>query len=268
MKSLKIFISADMEGITGVIDWVETETNNTEYQYFRKVMTDEVNAAIEAAIAKGATDIVVRDAHGTARNLIPDQLHEQTRLVRSWSRGPFSMMEGLDASFDAVCFIGYHAKAMTPDGTLAHTMSGAIFDLRVNGISLPEFGWNALIAGYYQVPVIFASGDQALCDQAQAILPGIETVAVKQGMGEACISLHPKKSQQLIRDGVQRALDRLSTFRPLQYQTPFTVEIDFKKKEVANRAAWYPGTTRKGDFTVALTCNDFLECMRFFQLAT
>lgn len=178
------------------------------------------------------------------------------------------MMEGLDASFDAVCFIGYHAKAMTPDGTLAHTMSGAIFDLRVNGISLPEFGWNALIAGYYQVPVIFASGDQALCDQAQAILPGIETVAVKQGMGEACISLHPKKSQQLIRDGVQRALDRLSTFRPLQYQTPFTVEIDFKKKEVANRAAWYPGTTRKGDFTVALTCNDFLECMRFFQLAT
>jgi len=268
MDELKIFLSADMEGITGVIDWIETEVDNPEYQYFRKIMTDEVNAAIQGALEKGATDIVVRDAHGKARNLIPDQLHEQSQLIRSWSRGPFSMMEGLDSSFDAVCCIGYHAKAMTPDGTLAHTMSGSIFDLRVNDISLPELGWNALIAGYYHVPVIFVSGDQSICDQAKAIIPGIETVAVKQGIGEASLNLHPKKSQRLIKDAVMRALDRLSDFKPLKYESPFTIEIDFKKKEAANHAAWYPGASRKGDFTITFTCENFLDCMRFFQLAT
>jgi len=266
MKNRKIYISADMEGITGVIHWDETGGNNTDYQYFRKIMTDEVNAAIEGVLEKGATDIIVRDAHGSARNLIPDKLHENSKLIREWSENPFGMMEGLDASFDAVCCIGYHAKAQTPYGTLAHTMTGAIFDLRVNQISLPELGWNALIAGYYDVPVIFVSGDQAICDQAKQLIPEIETVAVKQGIGEASLNLHPKKSRQLIKDGVNKALDRLSGFKPLKYEPPYVIEVDFKKKEKANRAAWYPGAKRKGDFTIVLKCDDFLDCMRFFHL--
>lgn len=267
MKLSKIFISADMEGITGVIHWDETEGNNPDYQYFRKIMTEEVNAAIAGALEKGVLDIVVRDAHSNARNLIPDQLHEQSRLVRDWSKGPFSMMEGLDSDFDAVCCIGYHAKAMTPDGTLAHTMNGSVFDLRVNNISVPELGWNALIAGYYDVPVIFVSGDQAVCDQARQLIPGIETVVVKQGIGEASLNLHPKKSQQFIKEGVMKALDRLPEFKPLKYDPPYIVEIDFKKKEAVNRAAWYPGAERKGNFTILLKCDDFLDCMRFFHLA-
>jgi len=217
-------------------------------------------------VEKGATDIIVRDAHGSARNLIPDKLHENSKLIREWSENPFGMMEGLDASFDAVCCIGYHAKAQTPYGTLAHTMTGAIFDLRVNQISLPELGWNALIAGYYDVPVIFVSGDQAICDQAKQLIPEIETVAVKQGIGEASLNLHPKKSRQLIKDGVNKALDRLSGFKPLKYEPPYVIEVDFKKKEKANRAAWYPGAKRKGDFTIVLKCDDFLDCMRFFHL--
>lgn len=266
MKNKKLYISVDMEGITGVIHWDETGGNNPDYQYFRKIMTDEVNAGIEGALAKGIADIVVRDAHGSARNLIPDQLNENVRLIREWSKSPFGMMEGLDSSFDAVCCIGYHAKAQTPSGTLAHTMNGAIFDLRVNQNSLPELGWNALIAGYYNVPVIFISGDQAICDQAKQIIPAIETVAVKQGIGEASMNLHPKKSQQLIKAGVMRALDRLTEFKPFQLTSPFLIEVDFKKKDVANRAAWYPGAERKGDFTVALKCDEFLDCMRFFHL--
>jgi len=266
MKNKKIYISADMEGITGVIHWDETGGNNPDYQYFRQIMTDEVNAAIEGALEKGATDVVVRDAHGSARNLIPDKLHENSRLIREWSKSPFGMLEGLDQSFDAVCCIGYHAKAMTPDGTLAHTMTGAIFDLRVNNISLPELGWNALIAGYYNVPTLFVSGDQAICRQAKQLIPGIETVAVKQGIGEASLNLHPKKSQQLIKQGVARSLENLSTIKPLKYEPPFVIEVDFKKKAAANRAAWYPGTQRKGDFTVILKCDDFLDCMRFFHL--
>jgi len=267
MKNKKIYISADMEGITGVIHWDETSGNNPDYQYFRKIMTDEVNAAIEAALKKGATEVVVRDAHGSARNLIPDKLNENSKLIREWSKSPFGMMEGLDSSFDAVCCIGYHAKAQTPFGTLAHTMTGAIFDLRVNQISMPELGWNALIAGYYNVPVIFVSGDQAICDQAKQLIPEIETVAVKKGIGEASLNLHPKKSQQLIKESVIQALNRLPNIKPYYLDPPFVLEIDFKKKEAANRAAWYPGAERKGDFTIVLKCDDFLDCMRFFHLA-
>ena len=264
MNNLKLFISADMEGITGVIDWDEVGGKNPDYQYFRKIMTDEVNAAIEAAIEKGAADIVVRDAHGTARNIIPDRLNEQARLIRAWSNGPYGMMEGIDSSFDAVLCIGYHAKAMTASGTLAHTMYGDIFDLRVNQISLPELGWNALIAGYYDVPIIFVSGDQALCDQAKTLIPNIETVAVKQGIGEASLNLHPNKSKKLIKKGVTQALDRLKEFEPLKWDSPFTIELDFKKKRLTNRAAWYPGAVQKGEFTVLFTCENFLDCMRFF----
>jgi len=267
MSGKKIYISADMEGITSVIHWDETGGNNPDYQYFRKIMTDEVNAAIEAAFEKGATDVIVRDAHGSARNLIPDKLHEDSKLIREWSKSPFGMMEGLDDSFAAVCFIGYHAKAQTPFGTLAHTMSGAIFDLRVNKISMPEFGWNSLIAGYYNVPVIFVSGDQALCDQAKQLIPAIETAAVKQGIGEASMNLHPKKSRQLIKAGVSRALDRLSAIEPFKLNPPYILEIDFKKKEAANRAAWYPGAERIGDFTIVVKADDFMDCMRFFHLA-
>lgn len=267
MSTKKIYISADMEGITGVIHWDETGGNHPDYQYFRKIMTDEVNAAIEAAFEKGATDVVVRDAHGTARNLIPDQLHEQSKLIREWSKSPFGMMEGLDATFAAVCFVGYHAKAQTASGTLAHTMSGAIFDFRINDISMPEFGWNSLIAGCHHVPVIFVSGDQALCDQAKQLIPDIETVAVKQGIGEASLNLHPKKSRQLIKAGVSRALDRLATMKPFQLDPPYVLEIDFKKKDAANRAAWYPGVEKRGEFTVVLMSHNFLDCMRFFQLA-
>lgn len=266
MKNKKIYISADMEGITGVIHWDETGGNNPDYQYFRKIMTEEVNAAIEGALEQGAIDIIVRDAHGGARNLIPDQLNENAKLIREWSKSPFGMMEGLDSSFDAVCCVGYHAKAQTPYGTLAHTMNGSIFDLRVNQISLPELGWNALIAGYYAVPVIFVSGDQAICDQAKRIIPEIETVAVKQGIGEASLNLHPKKSQQLIKAGIKRALDKLLQIKPYKFDPPFVLEIDFKKKEYANRAGWYPDAERKGEYTIQLKCDDFLNCLRFFHL--
>jgi D-amino peptidase len=267
MKNLKIFISADMEGITGIIDWDEITSNKPDYQYFRKIMTDEVNAAIEGVLEKGATDIIVRDAHDSARNIIPDRLNEQARLLRAWTCGPYGMMEGINESFSAVICIGYHAKAMTSRGTLAHTMYDYFLDLRINNVSIPELGWNALIAGYHNVPVIFVSGDDIICDQSKKLIPEIETVAVKQGLGEANLNLHPQKANQLIKDGVVRALDRLGEFRPLIWKPPFTIELDYKKKKLANRAAWYPKAVRKGEFTVLFTCDDFLECMRFFYLA-
>ena len=264
MKPKKVYISADMEGITGVIDWDETSGNNPDYHYFKKIMTEEVNAAVAGAVEAGAKEIVVRDAHGSARNIIPDLLNENVQLLRAWASGPYSMMEGIDNSFDAVLCIGYHAKSNTAAGTLAHTMKGDIFDLHVHNVSLPELGWNALIAGYVDVPVIFVSGDNFICDQARQLIPAIETVAVKQGLGEANLNLHPQKSQKLIREAVKKALDRIENVKPLKMNPPFTIEVDFRKVRLANKGAWYPGALRKGEYTVFLTCEDFLDCMRFF----
>src|SRR5512137_2411178 len=136
-KKLKVFISVDMEGVSGLINWDETEQGGSDYPLFRKLMTEEANAAIAGALVAGATEIVVRDAHGSARNILPDLLRPEARLIREWA-SPMSMMEGLDRTFDAVVFVGYHARGGTPDAVLKHTMSLTLFDLILNGVRMPE----------------------------------------------------------------------------------------------------------------------------------
>ncbi|MGD8727638.1 MAG: M55 family metallopeptidase, partial [Gemmatimonadales bacterium] len=208
-QDLKVFISVDMEGITGVVNWEEVSRDGKDYDLFRRIMTDETNAAVEGALAAGAAEITVRDSHGSARNILPDRLHPAARLIRDWSGGPKGMMEGIDESYDAVIFIGYHAKAGTPNAMLEHTSSGSVTDFSINGMSLPEGGYNALIAGSYGVPVVFAAGDKAVCDQLRTFLSDLETVAVKEGIGAAANSLHPDRAHELIRAGVARALSNL-----------------------------------------------------------
>ncbi|MCH8254506.1 MAG: M55 family metallopeptidase, partial [Gemmatimonadetes bacterium] len=203
-QGLKVFISVDMEGITSVTNREDASRSGKDYDYFRRIMTKEANAAIEGALAGGATEIVVRDSHGSARNLLPDLLNESARLIRDWSGGPKGMMEGIDQSFDAAIFIGYHAKAGTPDALLEHTSSGNVMDFAINGVSMPEMGYNALIAGSYGVPVVFVAGDKPLCEQAMGLLGNVETVAVKEGIGAAALSLHPEVAHARIRSGVER----------------------------------------------------------------
>ncbi len=205
-EALKVFISVDMEGIAGVVTSSECGASGPDYDYFRRIMTEETNAAIRAALDAGATEIVVRDGHGSARNILPGLLHEKAKLVRGWSGGPLGMVEGIDESFDALLFIGNHAKAGTPNGIIAHTMSGNVIDLTINGTSLPEAGLNALIAGHFDVPVIFLSGDLAIADQARGLFGDIETVAVKDGIGRAELGKHPLVAQEEIYEGVSRAL--------------------------------------------------------------
>jgi D-amino peptidase len=267
-QGLKVFISVDMEGITDVIHRDETGSSSSDYEYCRALMTREANAAIEGAREAGAAEIVVRDSHGSGRNLLPEELHTQAKLLREWAGSPYSMMEGLDGSFDAVVYVGYHAKAGTRDATLRHTMSSvSIRDLKVNGVSLPEAGWNGLIAGHHDVPVVFISGDKAACDQARALFGDIEAVAVKEGLGEACLNLHPQKSRELIKSGVKQALGRLAKFKPLKYPPPYTIEVQFRHEREAYRASWYPNANRAGDWGVAYTSSDFLDVLRFFLLA-
>ena len=264
-NALKIFISVDMEGITGITHWEETSRDGKDYDYFRKIMTQEANAAIEGALAGGASEILVRDSHGSARNILPDLLNKNARLLRNWSGGPKAMMDAIDETFDAVIFIGYHARAGTPDALLEHTMSGNVTDVSINGVSIPEVGINALIAGNYDVPVVFVAGDQAICEQAKSLLGLVETVAVKEGIGGAALNLHTEVSQQKIRAGVEKALQNLGQSKPFKLSSPYTLVLKLKKEETVYRAALYPGAERTGDWEVTYTSEDLMEVIKAFD---
>ena len=260
----KVFISVDMEGVTGVVHWEEVSRNGKDYDYFRELMTLETNAAIEAAIEAGAEEVVVRDSHGSARNIVPTLLHEKAMLLRDWSGGYKSMMEGIDDSFDAVIFIGYHAKAGTPDSPLAHTMNGNIKDASINGVSLPEAGINGLIAGQYDVPVIFLSGDVAICKQAKTLFGDIETVAVKEGFGVANLNMHPAVARQKIKEGVSKAISQLDSYKPYKLTSPFTLVLKLNSDDLRGNKEIYPGTekTDKGEFT--FKSDELLEVLKAF----
>lgn len=225
-KGLKVLISVDMEGIAGAVNWEDVRRDGKDYDYFRLIMTKETNAAIVGAIAAGAREIIVRDSHGSARNILPEELDRRALLLRDWSGDYKSMMEGVDESFDAVICVGYHAKAGTDNAIMDHTMSSRkIEDVSINGISLPEIGINALIAGMYDVPVIFVAGDQAICDQAKSLFGDIETVAVKKGIGEASLGLHPEAARNAISLGVKKALTNLDKYKPYKMPGPYTLVL-------------------------------------------
>jgi D-amino peptidase len=264
-SGLKVFISVDMEGVTGVVNVDDASRGGKDYDYFRQTMTREANAAIEGALAAGATDIVVRDSHGSALNLLPEMLHRSARFIRDWSGGPMSMMEGIDASFDAAVYVGYHARAGTPNGVLDHTSSGNVTDISVNGISMPETGYNALMAGHYDVPVVFVAGDQAVCDQARELLGTVETVAVKEGIGAAALNLHPEVAREQIRAGVERALNNLDRYKPYKLAAPYTMKLSLKTEQSIYEGALYPGARRTGDWELTYVAQDVLELMLAYR---
>lgn len=263
-KGLNVFISVDMEGISGVINWEDVNRDGKDYNLFRKLMTEEANAAIEGALQAGATEILVRDSHGSGRNILPDLLHPAAVLLRDWSGGPLSMMEGIDGTFDAVIFIGYHAREGTPDAILKHTMTGEI-DVFINGTNMPEAGINGAIAGYFGVPVVFVAGDSAILKQCREIFGEIEGVAVKEGIGRAAKMIHPQKAQQMIKNKVREALSNLKRFKPLKLDLPITMEIRYKDEVDAARASWFPAAKKTGERTVSYTNENFLEVLRFFM---
>jgi D-amino peptidase len=266
-KGLKVFISVDMEGVCGVINWEDVSRDGKDYPLFRRLMTLETNAAIEGAIQAGATEIIVRDAHGSARNILPDLLNKEAQLIRDWSDGPKSMMEGIDDSFDAAIFVGYHARAGTPDATLEHTMTGAVYDLKINDILMPEAGVNALIAGMYNVPVVMVAGDRAITDQVKELFGDIETATVKWGIGQAARMLHPEKACDLIKEKTYKALKRIGDFKPYKLKPPYTIEIAFTSEERANKVALIPYAERTGNRSVSFKSDDLMMALRFFEAA-
>lgn len=234
-KPLKVFISVDMEGITGVFDEREVRHGEPDYNYFREIMTRDTNAAIEGAFAAGATEVMVREGHGGMNHLLLDMLDPRVRVVRGAThpQSMMVMMEGFDSSFDAVALVGYHASTNYPNSVLPHTMGKEVLYFNVNGIRQSEGSYNALIAGLYDVPVVTFSGDKASCEEARAtIAPNIETVAVKEALNGGIITLHPQAARKLIRDAVERGVRNRARIKPYKLAAPYaiTMKVDEPRK--------------------------------------
>ncbi|MBQ8292807.1 MAG: M55 family metallopeptidase [Bacilli bacterium] len=262
---MKVFISADIEGVNNILTWDETELKSSEYSYFRKQMTDEVTKACEGAKAAGATEILIKDAHDSARNLILKDLPEYVKLHRGWQGNPCSMMAGLDETYDAVIFIGYHSPANSDGNPLSHTMNLGNVHVKINGILTSEFYINALYASYLGVPVAFLSGDEKLTEIVKTANPNIETVATKEGVHGAIISKHPNITNNLIKEGVEKALNSNLKEKLVPLPEHFEVEIKYKKFNDAYKASFYPGCKLVGTDTVTFSTDDYFEVVRAFK---
>jgi D-amino peptidase len=265
---MKVFISADIEGITGVTDWNETELGHAEYEAARQQMTAEVAAACEGALYAGASEVWVKDSHDSARNLIAARLPKETRLVRGWSGHPFMMLQGLDDTFQAVMQVGYHSGAGAGRSPLEHTLTGNVWRIHLNGRSVSEFYIDACTAAYVGVPLVFISGDQGICDEAGTLNPHITTVAVKQGIGNATVSIHPDVAVSRIRDGVAQALSGELNLCRLNLPGKFTLQIEYRRQAHATQWSYFPGVQRVDATTIQLETTDYFDVLRLLSFAT
>ena len=259
-RGLKVFISVDMEGLAGVVAGVEVSLTGPDYPHFRAIMAGETNAAVEGAFRAGATDVLVRDGHGDKRNLLPADVDPRARLLRGASTGPKNMMEGIDSTFDAVVFIGFHARAGTPGAILEHTSTGNVVDFAINGVSLPEAGYNALTAGLYGVPVVFIAGDRAVVDQVRGLLGPIGAVAVKEEIGDASLGMSPKRAQDEIRAGVEQAIRNRAKARVYKLSPPYTMVLKVKQERPL-----HPGAQKVRDGEFTFTSPDLLAVLAAFN---
>lgn len=263
---LKIYISADMEGITGVVTSEQLGPTGFEYARFREFMTEEVNAAIEAAREAGATDIVVSDSHGNGQNLLIEKLPKDIWVIRSWPR-PLMMMQGIDQTFAGVVFIGYHTATTNPQGVRAHTISSArLADVRLNGMSVSEAGLNAAIAGHFNVPVIMVSGDDALVKETQALLGNIEGAVVKYASGfHSAMTMTPEAGQQLIREKVKAAMARLKNFKPYKVAGPVQLDVRFKNYRPSEVLSYLSVVERVDAHSIRYVGKDMLDVAKFLE---
>jgi len=259
---MKVFISADIEGTAGITNWEEADKTHPTYQEFRERMTDEVVAACEGAIEAGAKEILIKDAHDSGRNIIAARLPDCARLIRGWSGHPFSMVQELDESFDALLFVGYHSKAGSDDNPLAHTLRLRIMRLAFNGEIASEFQIYSYAAALVKVPAVFLSGDAGICGDAQRINPGIVTVPVSRGIGPSTLSIAPSLALKEIREGVGRALKGNRAACQLTLPKHFVLEIKYTTPVDAYRASWYPGAKLGAPRTVQFESDDYFEVLR------
>ena len=263
---MKVYISADIEGVAGIISSDEGNLDQKASAYFCEQMTLEVKAACEGAIAAGAKEILVKDAHWTGRNIIPRLLPESVKILRGWTGHPFSMMAEIDSSFTAAAYVGYHARAGSAGNPLAHTMrSSVVREMRLNGKPASEFTLNTYTATMVGVPVVFLSGDESLCAEVKDYNETIKTVATMKGIGPASISIHPDVAIRQIKEGMREALSR--DFKKAMWPLPGSVqvEIDYIRPVEAYGRSFYPGARLVGEYTVRYESKSWDDCLRMIH---
>ena len=264
---MRIFISSDMEGTAGIVHWWETEKEHPDqYKDFAEQMSREVGAACQGVLDGGAEEVVVKDAHDSARNIDFRFLPEQVKLLRGWAGDMHSMMSGIQyGKWDGAIMTGYHSAVGQPGNPLSHTMNLQNYKVRLNGKPASEFLLNAYMASYYGVPVIMITGDQGICDMAKSYIPEITTVPVKQGMGGAVLSIHPALAVKEIQKAARQALSGDLSRCLLPLPEHFKVEIGLRKHSDASSRANYPGARLENADTVVFESDDYLEVMRFLH---
>jgi D-amino peptidase len=265
----KIFISADMEGITGVVQPAQLGPEGFEYGRAREWMTAEVSAAIAGIRAAGAAEIVVCDSHGNGQSVLIDKLPDDVRVVRGFPR-PLEMMQGIDESFAAAVFIGYHASEWTANAVRGHTISSArLLGVKLNGMEVSEGIYNAALAGQFGVPIAFVSGDRLAVTQVRQVAPAAEGAIVKEPYGyHSAMTVTPARGQALIREGLTRAMGRLGSLQPYRIRTPIELEVGFKLTIDAERAAFVPGLSRSDAHNVKGSFKDMTEITKLLQVLT
>jgi D-amino peptidase len=264
---MKVLISADMEGTAGIVDFAQAASpdgaSGVEFEWARRLMTEEANAAVTGALEGGADEVWVTDAHGLCRNLLPSALHVEARYVSGRPRF-LGQLEGLDDTFGAVLFTGYHGRAGTPNSVLAHTFIEIIDGIRLGGVEVGEYGMNAALAGHFGVPVALVAGDNTIVAQVRDLLgPDVVGVEVKKAVSTAAAaSLHPEKARAAIRAGAAEAIRRAARLRPFAPAAPIRFEVDVTRSHLAELAALCHGVQRVANRTVAYQGADMLDVWR------
>ena len=262
---MRVYLSVDMEGITGVAAAKHVQPGEKDYDRFRRLMTQDANAAIEGALAGGAAEVVVSDGHGPMTNLLIEELHHAARLI-SGSNKLLCQMEGIDGGFEAAFFVGYHQREGGGDGILNHTFIGRIvYEVRINGDPVDEAAVNAGLAGAFGVPVALVTGDNTVCADAERRIPGVITAPVKEAYDRYVgLSLGPERAQALIRERATDAVRAVAAGRitPHRAPSPVTFEVDFKRTAPAHMATLFPGVERRGPRTIAITDTDYVRAFK------
>lgn len=259
---MKVFISADIEGISGVATNQQLKTPG-EYQRFRKLMTSEVNAVVEGAFNGGATEVVVADGHGNMSNILIEDLDPRARLV-SGSNRVMCQLEGLDESFDAIMFVGHHGREGGSDAVISHTLAGiCVNEMKINGKVVGETEMNAFVAGSFGVPAVFISGDDAYVKEVKETLPEVEAVVVKRAVDRFAAELiHPTVVAEQIREKAEVAVQKAKTIKPLEISGPVTFEIQFKGPQQAKMTTTLPTVEAVDPKTIRFTCDDMVTAYK------
>ncbi|MEU9126366.1 M55 family metallopeptidase [Streptomyces sp. NPDC048506] len=262
---MKIFVSSDMEGTAGVVDWEQCRPSGSQYDYFRGLLQEEVNAAIEGARSAGATAFLVNDAHSSMANLRPDGLAGRARYL-SGRHKPLYMMQGLDGTFDGVFFVSYHGSVAGAPSALSHTYNPrAIAGVWLNGVPAGESGVNALVALGHGVPVVLITGDRTTAEEVEPFCPGIRAAVVKTSVSRfAADSLHPEQAREVIREAAREAVLRLPHAVPPAIDLPATLTVRFRNADLAEMATWINRVEAVDEVTVRLTDDDPIRLYRTF----